>query len=56
MEATIMEQMIFDEVWGRYNVPVIDGFAVGMFAHTLLVGATEEQNIVSGCFLSPELE
>jgi len=43
MEATIMEQMIFDEVRGRFNAPGIDGFGVGMFAPTLLVGADEEQ-------------
>lgn len=43
MEATITEQMIFDEVRGRYNAPGIDGFGVGMFAPTLLVGANEEQ-------------
>ncbi len=43
MEATIMEQMIFDEVRGRYGAPGIDAFGVGMFAPTLLVGATEEQ-------------
>jgi alkylation response protein AidB-like acyl-CoA dehydrogenase len=43
MEATIMEQMIFDEVRGKYGAPGIDAFGVGMFAPTLLVGATEEQ-------------
>jgi len=43
MEASIMEQMIFDEVRGRYGAPGIDSFGVGMFAPTLMVGATEEQ-------------
>lgn len=43
LEATIMEQVIFDDVVGYYGAPGIDGFAVGMFAPTLLAGATEEQ-------------
>jgi len=43
LEATIMEQVIFDDVVGYYNAPGIDPFAVGMFAPTLLAGATEEQ-------------
>jgi len=42
-EATIMEQVLFDEVRGYYNAPGVDGFAVGMFAPTLLAGATEAQ-------------
>jgi alkylation response protein AidB-like acyl-CoA dehydrogenase len=42
-EASIMEQVIFDEVRGYYNAPGIDGFAVRMFAPTLLAGANEEQ-------------
>ena len=43
MEASIMEQIIFEEVKARHGAPGIDGFGVGMFAPTLLVGATEEQ-------------
>ncbi|MCP4750761.1 MAG: acyl-CoA dehydrogenase [Proteobacteria bacterium] len=43
MEATMMEQMIFGEVKGRYGAPGVDGFAVGMFAPTLMVGANDEQ-------------
>ena len=42
-EASIMEQVLFDEVRGYYNAPGVDGFAVGMFAPTLLAGATEAQ-------------
>jgi alkylation response protein AidB-like acyl-CoA dehydrogenase len=42
-DASIMEQVIFDEVRGYYNAPGVDGFAVGMFAPTLIAGATEEQ-------------
>lgn len=42
-EATIMEQMIFGQVRGKYNAPGIDVFAAGMFAPTLLAGANEEQ-------------
>lgn len=42
-EASIMEQVIFDEARGYYNAPGVDGFAVGMFAPTLIAGATEEQ-------------
>ncbi|MBU2645439.1 acyl-CoA dehydrogenase family protein [bacterium] len=43
LEATIMEQVIFDDVRGYYGAPGVCGFAVGMFAPTLLAGATEEQ-------------
>jgi 3-oxocholest-4-en-26-oyl-CoA dehydrogenase alpha subunit len=43
LEATIMEQVIFDEVIGYHNAPGVDPFAVGMFAPTLLAGANEEQ-------------
>ncbi len=42
-EASIMEQVIFDEVRGYYNAPGVDAFAVGMFAPSLLAGASEEQ-------------
>ncbi|MBU3914611.1 acyl-CoA dehydrogenase family protein, partial [bacterium] len=42
-DATIMEQVIFDEVRGYHNAPGVDGFAVGMFAPTLLAGANDEQ-------------
>lgn len=42
-EASIMEMVIFDEVIGYYNAPGVDAFAVGMFAPTLIAGATEEQ-------------
>lgn len=42
-DATIMEQLIFNEVRTRYNSPGIDNFGAKMFAPTLLVGATEEQ-------------
>jgi alkylation response protein AidB-like acyl-CoA dehydrogenase len=42
-EASIMEQVLFDEVRGYYNAPGVDAFAVGMFAPTLLAGATEAQ-------------
>lgn len=41
--ASIMEQVIFDEVRGYYNAPGIDPFAADMFAPTLIAGATEEQ-------------
>jgi len=42
-EATIMEQVVFDEVRGYYNAPGVDAFAVGMFAPTLMAGANDEQ-------------
>ncbi len=42
-DASIMEQVIFDEVRGYYNAPGVDGFAVGMFAPTLIAGANKEQ-------------
>jgi len=42
-EASIMEQVLFDEVRGYYNAPGVDAFAVGMFAPTLLAGASEAQ-------------
>lgn len=43
MEASIMEQIIFDEVVGYYSAPGIDPFAIGMFAPTLMAGANDEQ-------------
>lgn len=43
LEATIMEQVIFDDVRGYHGAPGVDGFAVDMFAPTLLAGANEEQ-------------
>jgi alkylation response protein AidB-like acyl-CoA dehydrogenase len=42
-EASIMEQVLFDEVRGYHNAPGVDAFAVGMFAPTLIAGATEAQ-------------
>lgn len=42
-EASIMEQVLFGQSRGYYGAPGIDGFAVGMFAPTLMVGAKEEQ-------------
>ncbi len=39
----LIEQFIFNEVRGYYGAPGIDGFGVGMFAPTLMVGANEEQ-------------
>ncbi|MDY7039106.1 MAG: acyl-CoA dehydrogenase family protein, partial [Thermodesulfobacteriota bacterium] len=42
-DAPVTEQLIFNEVRGQHSAPGIDIFGVGMFAPTLLVGATEEQ-------------
>lgn len=42
-DATIMEQLVFNEVSGYYNTTGIDVFSIGMFGPTLLVGASEEQ-------------
>lgn len=42
-EASIVEQMIFNEVLSYHRAPGIDPFGVGMFAPTLLLFATEEQ-------------
>jgi len=42
-DASIMEQLIFNEVRGYYNAPGIDPFAADMFAPTLLAGASEAQ-------------
>ncbi|MBW1641713.1 MAG: acyl-CoA dehydrogenase family protein [Deltaproteobacteria bacterium] len=42
-EASIMEQVLFGQSRGYYDAPGIDGFAVGMFAPTLMVGANDEQ-------------
>jgi alkylation response protein AidB-like acyl-CoA dehydrogenase len=41
--ASIMEQVLFNQSRGYHDAPGIDGFAVGMFAPTLMVGATDEQ-------------
>ena len=43
LNATAMEQVIFDDVAGYYNAPGVDGLGLRMFAPTLLAGATEEQ-------------
>ena len=42
-DATLNEQMIFNESMAYYGVPGIDGFGVGMFGPTLMLYATEEQ-------------
>jgi len=42
-DAPIIEQLIFNEVREKHRAPGIDNFGVGMFAPTLLLGATEEQ-------------
>ncbi len=42
-EATIMEQLLFNEARGYFHAPGICSFAAGMFAPTLLAGASEEQ-------------
>lgn len=41
--ASIMEQVLFNQSRGYHDAPGVDGFAVGMFAPTLMVGATDEQ-------------
>lgn len=41
--APLIEQLIFNEVIGYHRAPGIDIQGIGMFAPTLLVGATEEQ-------------
>jgi alkylation response protein AidB-like acyl-CoA dehydrogenase len=43
MDAPLIEQLIFNEVVGYYRGAGIDIQGIGMFAPTLLVGATEEQ-------------
>lgn len=42
-EASIMEQVLFGQSRGYYGAPGIDGFGIGMFAPTLMVGANDEQ-------------
>ena len=42
-EASLVEQLIFNEVRSYYRSPGIDLWGVGMFAPTLLVAASEEQ-------------
>ncbi len=42
-DAPLMEQLIFNEVRSYYRAPGVDIWGVGMFAPTLLIGATEEQ-------------
>ncbi|MEE8398553.1 MAG: acyl-CoA dehydrogenase family protein [Desulfobacterales bacterium] len=42
-EAPMMDQAIFNEVAALYGNPGHDGWGIGMFAPTLLIGGTEEQ-------------
>jgi alkylation response protein AidB-like acyl-CoA dehydrogenase len=42
-EASLMEQLIFNEVKEAYRSPGVDNFGVGIFAPTLLIGADEKQ-------------
>jgi alkylation response protein AidB-like acyl-CoA dehydrogenase len=42
-DAPLIEQLIFNEVRAYYRAPGVDIWGVGMFAPTLLIGATEEQ-------------
>ena len=42
-DASLVEQLIFNEVHAYHRAPGIDTFGVGMFAPTLMVGGTEEQ-------------
>ena len=42
-EASLVEQLIFNEVRSYYRSPGIDLWGVGMFAPTLFVAASEEQ-------------
>ena len=42
-DAPLIEQLIFNEVIAYHRAPGVDGFGVGMFAPTLMVGGTEEQ-------------
>ncbi|MBT4264609.1 MAG: hypothetical protein HOK67_00465 [Deltaproteobacteria bacterium] len=42
-EASLVDQLIFNEVREEYRSPGVDNFGVGMFAPTLLLGANEEQ-------------
>ncbi len=44
-DASMMEQALFNEAKGYYGAPGVDVFGIGMFAHTLLAGATEEQKL-----------
>jgi 3-oxocholest-4-en-26-oyl-CoA dehydrogenase alpha subunit len=45
MDAPLIEQLIFNEVVGYHRGAGIDIQGIGMFAPTLLVGASEEQKI-----------
>jgi alkylation response protein AidB-like acyl-CoA dehydrogenase len=42
-EASLTEQLIFNESHAYYHAPGIDGFGIGMFAPTLMLYASEEQ-------------
>lgn len=43
IEASLMDQAIFNEVSAIYGSPGHDGWGIGMIAPTLLIGGTEEQ-------------
>jgi alkylation response protein AidB-like acyl-CoA dehydrogenase len=42
-DASILEQMIFNEVRAKHLAPGVDAFGVKMFAPTVLLGGNEEQ-------------
>ena len=42
-DASIMEQLIFNEVREKHHAPGVDIFGLGMFAPTLLIAANDEQ-------------
>ncbi|MBW2369627.1 MAG: acyl-CoA dehydrogenase family protein [Deltaproteobacteria bacterium] len=43
IEASMMDQAIFNEVRAVYDAPGMDTFGLGMLAPTLLIGGTQEQ-------------
>lgn len=43
IEASLMDQAVFNEVSAVYGSPGRDGWGIGMLAPTLLIGGTEEQ-------------
>jgi len=42
-DASLIEQLVFNELRVKYNVPGLDGWAIQMFAPTVILFGTEEQ-------------
>jgi len=53
-DASLIEQLLFNEVRTYHRAPGMDMWAIGMFAPTILLAGTEEQK--QSCFPYSEAE